>query len=477
MNYSAIFARDLDNVISIDDKIPWINNPLYANDLKNFKALTLNKTIVMGRKTFESLPRRKLLPSRTNIVITSAPEVIEEVKLQDGLTFNSVAALHKYLQKRPTSEIFVIGGLELYKSMKNLISKVYITIIPARHSFDLKSERCKIFNDFADEIKSDKYVIPFTDGLESKNMKLHAVPIETEDMQYLTLMKRIVASNNFISPERDRTKFGYYALYGETLKFNISGGLIPLTTLRAQPYRWIVEELLWFMKGQTDNNILKEKNITIWDGNTSANFLKKRNLSYEVGIAGPIYGFQWRHWGAAYGTDTNDGGIDQLVNVIKDLSNVETRYSRRHIISGWNVSDLDKMVLPPCHVLYQFSVDNNNAIHTTFYQRSSDVALACSWNAASAATMTHIIAALTGLSAGSVTMFIANAHIYNNHLEAVRTLFDRRAYSFPKLTLTGVKQVVDDIGNLPNTIDNLSYANFKLSDYFSHPEISLSMNP
>lgn len=471
MNYSLILARDFDNVIALDGKIPWMGR--YPQDLKNFKMLTLGHTIIMGRKTYESFRKPLtgkpyLLPGRISVVITRNTDVANEVRSLGGLAFHTINDMHKNL---PMGELFVIGGTELYKSMKHLISKVYLTIIPEhslkeakyvnpQHDYDVT-----LFEDFQREVASNVYKKPL-DGLD-----YHVITINRPDMQYLELIKKISQSTNIIHPTKDRTGIGYKALYGEMLKFDISGLKIPITTIRYQPFKSIVEELLWFMKGQTDAGVLQSKNVKVWNGNTSAEFLKKRKLEYPENIAGPIYGFQWRNWGADY-NNPESKGIDQLLNVINGLKNTDTRYDRRHIISAWNVADLNKMALPPCHVLYQFNVDSNDVIHTTFYQRSSDVALASSWNATSAAILTHIIAKLSGLTSGTLTMFISNAHLYNNHEQTVQEIFNRKAYDFPTISID-IDMTSKELSELISALD---ISCFKLHNYYFHPAIELQMN-
>lgn len=521
MNYSAIFARSLDNVISIDGKIPWLGQEVYKNDLLNFQTLTTDRIIIMGSKTFEHLPKRKLLTNRTNIVITKRTDIITDVVSQGGLVFPCVEAVHKHLCKNcaaDTKEIFVIGGLELYNSMKCMISKIYLTIIP--ETFETKTNnvlKLVLSEDLENYIQKNTYLMPFINAdHQTGNMKYHilSVKLNNEDEQFKLLMHDILNSNNFVGSDKDRTEFGYYAIYGTMLKFDISNGKIPLTTLRSQPFRWIVEELLWFLKGYTDNKILKTKGIKIWDGNTTDIAIKKRKLPYESDIAGPIYGFQWRHWNGKYDEKDPDGirlmekinninpdmawsfdpmqikkrtkgGFDQILKIIKDLLDPNSRYSRRHILDGWNVNQLDAMVLPPCHVMYQFHVDSYNNLHCTFYQRSSDVALACSWNASSATILTNIIGQLTNLIPRTITMFIGNAHVYTNHAEKVKKILDRAPYCFPTLELQGIRSfnnsnhpkselITDEM--ICGAIDNLSIENFKIKNYFAHPDIKLEMN-
>jgi len=513
MNYSLILACDTNGVVSVNNQIPWmdIKNDAgaskYFNDLRNFRALTNAHVIIMGSKTYETLPGLKLLQNRLNVVLSSRPEIRADVISKGGLAYASVSEMHKDLQKlkklklNPAllhDEIFVIGGIEVYNSMKDMISTHYITVIP---------ETCEVAGGTSATAKYyDLHLLknaedkPFVNNLEMQGMKFKVTTFyqTRPDYQFVSLMERILSSNNDITAEKDRTNFGYYAVYGEQLKFDISNGKIPLTTLRNQPFRWIVDELLWFLNGHTDNKILKDKNISIWNGNTTADFLKKRKLDYPEDIAGPIYGFQWRHWGAPYNPTDPDGyrdpfeekiskltasrtcattGIDQLTEVIKNLSNPDTRYGRRHIISGWNVSDLSAMALPPCHVLYQFSIDGKDQIHTTFYQRSSDVALACSWNAASAALMTNIIGCLSGLKPATLTMFIANAHIYKNHISGVQEMLKRMPYEFPTLTISNIYKLDNVTSYMVNlALSTIKFEHFKLNNYFAHPDIALGMN-
>jgi thymidylate synthase len=469
MNYSLILATDKNGVIAIDGKIPWICNEKYKADLAYFRATTTDHVTIMGAATYESIPNRKLLSNRINIVISNRENIIKEVTEKGGLTFPSVLSLHKYLLKNysklpcKTDEFFVIGGINLYNSMKHLISKFYITVIP--EEYPLNSNR-KIFTDHWDIIKKIKPI----EGVN--NMKFYTFNILREDQKYKNLMSSILCANNKINAEFDRTGYGYYVSYGEMLKFNIYNGVLPMTTLREQPFRWIVEELLWFIRGETDNKILKDKKINIWQKNTTQEFIKNRNLPYPEDIAGPIYGWQWRRFGAEYNSE--EKGVDQLYNIIKDIHNKSTRYGRRHIISAWNPCDIDKMVLPPCHVLYQFNVDPTDHIHTTFYQRSSDVAVACSWNVASATILTNIIAALSGTKTGTITMFISNAHIYNNHMDQVKEMISRQPYDFPTLELVGVNESNDD--EICTKLDNLSFDNFKIANYYAHPKLQLDMN-
>ena len=532
MNYSFVIARDKSAIIAIDGQIPWMGKPEYRNDLKNFKNLTTGSIVVMGSKTYETLPSKRLLPNRTNVVISRRPEIIEEVKGKGGLAFDSIESMHKFLlksaQDKPV-ELFVIGGVELYNSMKHLITRIYLTIIPEESPITPESKAIyfraspEIEQKIATGFGLSAFSWDITSPMEIINMngmKYHIIDLHTnpQDEQFRNLIAEILSSDNYVDPSKDRTEFGYKAVYGTTLKFDISAGKLPMTTLRPQPFRWIVEELLWFLKGYTDNRILKRAKVNVWTKNTTIPAIKKAKLAYDEDIAGPIYGFQWRHANGNYDEKDPDGfrfkedfesgklnnefyngqsfdplhvkagfkgGVDQVLKIIKDLLDPSSRYSRRHIINGWNVAQLSKMVLPPCHVLYQFHVDAKDVLHCTFYQRSSDVALAASWNAASATILTNILAQLTNLTTGTLTMFIGNAHVYTNHFENAKKLLDRKPYSFPVLKLEGIRGfsnsqhpkselVTDEI--ICSTIDFLDSSMFKIESYFSHPDVAFDMN-
>ena len=185
-------------------------------------------------------------------------------------------------------------------------------------------------------------------------------------------------------------------------------------------WRGIVEELLWFISGNTNSNTLRDKNVHIWDANGSTEFLKKRGLNYSQGDLGPVYGFQWRHFGANYKT-CNDNydkqGIDQLANIIKTIKTNPN--SRRIILSAWNPSDLNKMALPPCHILVQFNVTDKK-LNCQMYQRSADVGLGVPFNIASYSLLTHIIAHCTGLKPGKFIHVMGDTHIYLNHIQRIK---------------------------------------------------------
>jgi thymidylate synthase len=273
----------------------------------------------------------------------------------------------------------------------------------------------------------------------------------SNEIGYLSLMKNILEHGE---KKSNRTGVDTLSIFGCSLRFDISESFPLLTTKRVY-WKGVIEELMWFLSGDTSARRLQEKGIRIWDGNTSREFLDARHLNYDEGDCGPVYGFQWRHWNAPYDTcDTcyNGAGIDQVRQVIDSIKN--DPMSRRHIINSWNVEQLDQMVLPPCHVMCQFYVSNDGGLSCQMYQRSADVFLGLPFNIASYAALTYVIAKMSGLVPRSLQICIGDAHIYTNHIDAANLQLQNTPKAFPTLCL---KENID--------IDHLTMNDFKLMDY------------
>jgi thymidylate synthase len=215
----------------------------------------------------------------------------------------------------------------------------------------------------------------------------------------------------------------------------------PLLTTKKVYWSGVLRELLWFLRGETDANILKAKNVHIWDGNSSRRALDGLGLTgYNEGECGPIYGYQWRHWNAPYPLGSGHMGIDQLTAIINEIKTNPT--SRRLFMTAWNPEQLSQMCLPPCHVSYQFYVDADRlSVH--LYQRSADVFLGLPFNIASTATLLHIIAGLTGYKAGRVIISLGDVHIYDEHLDAVRQQLKNKPLPFCKLVVRTRERLED----------------------------------
>ena len=229
------------------------------------------------------------------------------------------------------------------------------------------------------------------------------------------------------------------------LDFDISKDF-PLLTTKKMYWKGIVHELLWFIKGDTDSKNLERVGVNIWTDNSSREYLDGCKLyNYEEGDCGPIYGFQWRHFGTIYkGCAYNymGLGIDQLKNCINLIKTNPT--SRRIFMSAWNPVQLNDMCLPPCHVSYQFYVSNNNELSCTLYQRSGDMFLGIPFNIASVSLLVYIIAHITDKTPGKVSIVIGDAHIYNDHIEQVKTQLQRNILKAPKLMINKKYSNIDD---------------------------------
>jgi thymidylate synthase len=284
------------------------------------------------------------------------------------------------------------------------------------------------------------------------------------ERQYLNLVKYII---NHGSKTKSRNGTTLNTI-GTMSKYRLIDNTIPLLTTKKVAWKTCLKELLWFIRGDTNNETLQLQNVHIWDGNSTREFLDSRDLHhYKENELGPIYGYQWRNWNAHYNGpyyDHRGDGIDQLSDIINKLKDPNEKYSRRLILSAWNVSQLDQMALPPCHVLSQFHVLNDNELYCTLYQRSGDVGLGVPFNIASYSFLTHMIANICNLKATELTHYIGNAHIYENHIEPLKQQIERDPYDFPKLHI-----------NDKSNIDSFRIEDFTLDNYKYYPSIKMEM--
>jgi thymidylate synthase len=294
---------------------------------------------------------------------------------------------------------------------------------------------------------------------------------------YLDLLKHILENG---SEKSDRTGVGTKSIFGYQLRMDLNDGF-PLMTTKKMFTKGIIYELLWFLKGDTNIRYLVENDVHIWDEWPFTDFLtanglnekfpryssawidrKKefiKNIKTDNGFAdkwgnlGPVYGKQWRRWSSENGTE-----IDQIANVIETLKNNPD--SRRMIVNAWNVSDLGKMALTPCHTMFQFYVAEGK-LSCHMYQRSADVFLGVPFNIASYALLTMIIAQVAGLNHGDFILTFGDVHIYTNHMEQVREQISREPRALPKMTINPKVKNIDDF----------TFQDFKLTDYNPYPAI------
>jgi thymidylate synthase len=232
------------------------------------------------------------------------------------------------------------------------------------------------------------------------------------------------------------------------MRFSLKDGTLPLLTTKRVAWKTCFNELMWFVRGSTNNKELIDKGVHIWDANASREFLDGRGLtSNYVNDLGPVYGHQWRHFNAPYSDcfeNYKDKGIDQLQQIIDQLRTPEGRTSRRLIMTAWNPCQLDQMALPPCHVLVQFHVRDHKYLSCSLYQRSGDVGLGVPFNIASYSLLTHILAKHCDLIAEDFVYFLGNAHIYEPHLGALREQLLREPLPFPKISLSSKHDAIED---------------------------------
>lgn len=260
--------------------------------------------------------------------------------------------------------------------------------------------------------------------------------------QYQELLQRILDTG---VKKEDRTGTGTLSVFAHQMRFNLQDGF-PLLTTKKLHTRSIIHELLWFLKGDTNTAYLHDNKVTIWD-----------EWADENGDLGPIYGKQWRAW------EAKDGRvIDQIGELIEQIK--KTPDSRRLLVSAWNVGDLDKMALPPCHIIFQFYVANNR-LSCQLYQRSADVFLGVPFNIASYALLTHMIAQVCGLDVGEFIHTTGDTHLYLNHIEQAKLQLTRTPYKLPTLKLN--ESITD--------INDFKYEDIAIENYESHPHIKASV--
>jgi thymidylate synthase len=256
--------------------------------------------------------------------------------------------------------------------------------------------------------------------------------------QYHNLMKEVLEKG---VQKSDRTGTGTISVFGHQMRFNLAEGF-PMVTTKKLHLKSIIQELLWFLKGSTDNNWLKERGVSIWN-----------EWAGPDGDLGPIYGYQWRSWPAPNGEH-----IDQIAEVVETLK--KNPDSRRIIVSAWNVADIPRMALAPCHAFFQFYVANGK-LSCQLYQRSADIFLGVPFNIASYALLTHMMAQQCNLEVGDFVWTGGDCHLYSNHLEQVDLQLSRNFYPLPQLNIL----------RKPDSIFDYEYEDFEIAGYESHPAI------
>jgi dihydrofolate reductase/thymidylate synthase len=445
-------------------QLPW---PHLPEDMKHFRDLTSagsqRNAVIMGRKTWDSLPAKvRPLPNRDNYVLTRNREFPCPSGVRVFSNFDEAIADASATHDR----VFVIGGAQIYNLAMDHPGLRYIYMTRVLQNFKADAyfppldSRCFGLVQQGDVIRGSSVPYRFQTYQRSN----------VEEKRYLKLLESILQEG---MERPDRTGVGTLSVFCRTLRFNLEH-TFPLLTTKRTFWRGIVEELLWFIKGSTDARQLQDKGIRIWDGNSSRQYLDSVGLQHRrEGDLGPVYGFQWRHFGATYSdceADYSGQGVDQLAQVIQQIRT--NPWSRRHVVTAWNPAALKDMALPPCHMLFQFYVHPDPVDKTTPYglscrmiQRSADMFLGVPFNIASYALLTRMVAHVTGLKPKELVMEFGDAHIYKNAVDQCRLQIGREPKCFPTVRLN--PQV--------DSIDDFTMKDIQLVGYESWPRIKADM--
>lgn len=475
-------------LFKLKDDMAFFKN-ITTNLLSQDSQLTKN-IVLMGRKTYFSIPQNfRPLKDRINIVLTRDQQLMKvspvpcNLELSKDVYFTDLKTFNKIYQKY-NPNVYVIGGSDIYNYFIDKADKLYITQVQTEDGKDVKfidgQEPDTFINNFSSNYKlngiSEKYYSVYNDTIPLSYRVLYYSLSDkaSEEFKYMRLMGDILSSGN---RRDDRTGTGTISKFGNQMRFDISQS-IPLMTTKRVPFKTIVEELLWFCRGDTDAKILQRKGVRIWDGNTSREFLDKQGLThYPEGVLGAGYGFQWRFFGAKYShsfADTSQvdasliGGVDQL-KYVEDLL-INDPFSRRIMISAWNPSDFDKTALVPCHVLLQFYVEEikgEKYLSCQFYMRSNDVFLANVFNVVSYTILTYILAKRTNMKPKEIVYTCGDSHIYSNHIQQVEEQLKREPRPFPKVVVNDSVATKD--------WSQITTDDFELIGYFPYPGIKAPM--
>lgn len=274
--------------------------------------------------------------------------------------------------------------------------------------------------------------------------------------QYHDMLKHIQSKS---TDHNDRTGVGTISTFGYQTRFDLNEGF-PIVTTKKVPFRWVAEELFWFLSGSTNNNDLLARGVDIWDEWATAE--QTARFGREAGDLGPVYGYLWRSFGGDY---PKQNGVDQIARLINEIETNPN--SRRLIVSGWDPEVADAVALPPCHTLFQFKIENEDTLSCQLYQRSADAFLGVPFNISSYALFTHLIAHVCGLKVGEFIHTFGDLHIYKNHFNQVDELLSRKPYPLPKLEIVNA----DHLKGLDGLL-NFKFENLKLDNYQSHGKIA-----
>jgi len=489
-----------------NDKIIGLNFPdgdkqyiVSKSDLKNFYDITTQEyvpdavnIVVMGRKTWDTIPNKsRPLRGRINIILSRNNEFHNKIYTHN---FNEIVCsindinevADKCMEFTLTGiligKVFIIGGREIYDvAIKSSIPDDLFYIGKFSKDYcteDISNVKTIVFPELSDNIVYQKNIIkddamdclvynPILKKYEYEKLSYkidvyqNTGTVNEEEGQYLDLLEGIIQDGVETNTRNGIT----LSNFGGKMVFDLSNGKIPLLTTKKVYWKTILKELLWFISGSTDNAVLQKQHVNIWNGNASKEFIESCGLPYSENDLGPIYGFQWRHFGADYrgvSADYTGEGFDQLKWIINEIKTNPS--SRRLILNAWNAADIGKMVLPPCHIMIQFNVSRGH-LNGQMYQRSGDMFLGVPFNIASYSFLIIMISHLTGLKPGKFIHILGDCHIYQEHMDQVKVQLSRIPMDFPQIKL--IRNVKE--------IDDFNVDDFSISGYRYYPKIYAKM--
>lgn len=457
--YQLILAVDSNYGMGYKGGLPWPKN---KKDMEFFRKKTTGHIVIMGRKTWDSIPEKfRPLPNRLNIVISRTPQENTDTTLWFTSVRDVLRHVDQLKKTEKEKEAFVIGGNEIYRQFleHQIVSTIWLTHFKDKYECDVFFDR-KELNKFN---LVDTSVVTFNP--EDKIVIHKYYYVNQEEKQYLRHLRRIKDTGNF---RENRTGVNTYSLFcPPQLRFNLRNNRIPLLTTKKNVLRQIFVELMFYLSGSADSKKLEAEKVFVWKGNTTREFLDGRGLKhYREGDMGPSYSFNFRHFGADYkdcDADYTDQGFDQVKYCIDQIKNSPN--SRRIIIDLWDSSQLDKMSLPPCMHKYQFYVNNGElSLHAEL--RSSDTFLGFPWNIGTASMFLYMMAHVTDLKPGDLIMTTNDAHIYENQLEVMKEQLEREPYNFPLLFIKD---------NVTKDLFEFKFSDFELFAYECHPKLKVPM--
>lgn len=489
---TLICATDSKYGISKNSLIPWRikeDSDFFQDVTKRTYISNTKNATIMGKTTWKVLPDSyRGLNSRINIVISNSMTKDEldtdnKTKAESYLA-KSLNEAYEMCDSLNVGKIFICGGNAIYNEAmeSNLMDEIYLTTINKDYDCDNIIEKFKLINDSYAKYSSHKFTVK--DKNDNSDVEImftkyykdqSYINKNPEEQQYLDLLYHTLTKGNFRQTRNSKT----WSIFGKHLEFDLSNGF-PILTTKKIFMRGIVEELLFFLRGDTNTKHLSEKNVKIWDANTSTEFLKSIELDYEEGDMGPMYGFQWRHFGVKYegmNYDYSNKGIDQIQYCLDLLKS--DPYNRRNLMTTLNIAQVKMGVLWPCHSLiiqwYVESDDNNNhKLSMSCYNRSQDFLLGYPFNLTMSGLLIHLFCNIinndetyTGpkFVPGRLIMNLGDVHIYENHSSEVIRQILREPYNFPQLNF---KRKITNF-------EDISFEDIELVDYNCYPNFPVKM--